>query len=101
MTSDKEASPFQIDVGKLRSRPKDDTTKAMTGVDRVGEEHGFVPRTLGGRRGRLPSPRTGQIHAKVMPEVSEAIAAEARRRGTQQGVIIEEAWALYEKHGDR
>jgi hypothetical protein len=30
-----------------------------------------------------------------MPEVSEDIANEAKRRGVQQGVIIEEAWALY------
>ena len=40
-------------------------------------------------------PRTGQVHAKVMPDVSDEIAEEARRRGVQQGVLIEEAWALY------
>jgi hypothetical protein len=32
-----------------------------------------------------------------MPQVSDEIAAEARRRGVQQGVVIEEAWALYKK----
>jgi hypothetical protein len=36
----------------------------------------------------------------VLPHVSDAIAAEARRRGVQQGVVLEEAWALYCKaHG--
>lgn len=30
-----------------------------------------------------------------MPDVADAIANEARRRGVQQGVIIEEAWAAY------
>jgi hypothetical protein len=30
-----------------------------------------------------------------MPDVAKEIAAEARFRGVQQGVIIEEAWALY------
>jgi hypothetical protein len=30
-----------------------------------------------------------------MPNVSDEIAEEARRRGVTQGVIIEEAWDLY------
>jgi hypothetical protein len=30
-----------------------------------------------------------------MPHVADEIAEEARRRGVQQGVLIEEAWALY------
>jgi hypothetical protein len=35
-----------------------------------------------------------------MPDISEEIANEAKRRGVQQGVLIEEAWALYkEKSG--
>jgi hypothetical protein len=38
------------------------------------------------------------VHAKVLPHVADDIAAEARRRGTQQGIIIEEAWALYLAH---
>ena len=61
----------------------------------AGDELGFIAREGQKRRGRRPSPRTGQVHAKVMPEVSEDIANEAKRRGVQQGVIIEEAWALY------
>lgn len=31
----------------------------------------------------------------MLPGVSDEIANEAKRRGVQQGVIIEEAWALY------
>ena len=30
-----------------------------------------------------------------MPGIPEEIAHEAKRRGVQQGVLIEEAWALY------
>jgi hypothetical protein len=30
-----------------------------------------------------------------MPHIADEIAEEARRRGVQQGVVIEEAWALY------
>ena len=44
--------------------------------------------------------RTGQVHAKVMPQIAEDIANEARRRGVVQGVLIEEAWALYKKSGN-
>jgi hypothetical protein len=30
-----------------------------------------------------------------MPHVADEIAEEAKRRGVQQGVLIEEAWVLY------
>jgi hypothetical protein len=30
-----------------------------------------------------------------MPDVAREISAEAKFRGVQQGVLIEEAWALY------
>ena len=87
--------PFSIDLGRLRSREKDRSPAAVERADRAGEELGFVDREPGTRRGRKPSPRTGQVHAKVLPPVADEIAAEARRRGVQQGVILEEAWALY------
>lgn len=86
---------FTIDIGALRSRTKDSTRATIEKVDQAGEQHGFIPREPTGKRGRKPSPRTGQVHAKVMPHVAEEIGEEARRRGIQQGVIIEEAWALY------
>lgn len=88
--------PFRVDLGRLRSREKDRSAAAVERADRAGEELGFIDRDPVKRRGRKPSPRTGQVHAKVLPHVAEAIAAEARRRGVQQGVVLEEAWALYQ-----
>lgn len=90
--------PFSVDLGRLKSREKDRSATAVERADRAGEDLGFVERDPAKRRGRRPSPRTGQIHAKVLPHVAEEIAAEARRRGVQQGVILEEAWALYKNN---
>lgn len=87
--------PFSIDLGGLKSRDKAASRQAVETVDTAGEKLGFVARAPAKRRGRKPSPRTGQVHAKVLPPVADEIAAEARRRGVQQGVLIEEAWALY------
>jgi hypothetical protein len=92
-----EKKPFSINLDRLRTQAKDASSRSVEKTDRAGEELGFVSRSEEKRRGRKPSPRTGQIHAKVMPNVSEEIADEARRRGVQQGVIIEEAWELYKK----
>lgn len=89
------SEPFSIDLGALRSRAKATGAGAIAKVDAAGEAHGFHPREPHRRPGRKPSPRTGQVHAKVMPQVSDEIADEARRRGVTQGVLIEEAWALY------
>lgn len=88
-------APFRIDVGNLKSRSKDASVQAVERADTAGEKHGFVDREPKRQRGRKPSPRTGQVHAKVMPVVADEIAEEAKRRGVQQGVLIEEAWALY------
>jgi hypothetical protein len=76
-----------------RDGPAD--AEAVHKADEAGEKHGFVDRAPKRRGGRRPSPRTGQIHARVLPHISDAIAAEARRRGVQQGVVLEDAWALY------
>lgn len=92
MTDEK---PFQIDLGSLKARRKDTDERSVAAADATASDHGFVPREGGARRGRQPSPRTGQVHAKVLPHVSDAIAEEAQRRGVTQGVVIEEAWALY------
>ena len=86
---------FTIDIGGLRSRAKPATPETTRKADAAGEAHGFVAREPRGRPGRKPSPRTGQVHAKVLPHVSAEISDEARRRGVTQGVLIEEAWALY------
>jgi len=87
--------PFSIDLGNLKSRPKDGSAKTLASADDAGARHGFVDREPKRSRGRKPSPRTGQVHAKVMPDIAEEIAEEARQRGVTQGVVIEEAWALY------
>jgi len=95
-----EPKPFSIDLGSLRTRRKDTTPEQANRTDELAEQHGFVGREGQGRRGRKPSPRTGQVHAKVMPTVADEISEEAKRRGVQQGVLIEEAWELYkEKSG--
>lgn len=95
-------NPFSINLnpGKLRSRPKDTSPQSVARSDVAAEKHGFVERAPKKRRGRKPSPRTGQVHAKVMPEVSREISREASERGVQQGVLIEEAWALYKAQRD-
>jgi hypothetical protein len=90
-----EKTTFAIDLASLKTRRKDTSTETQNRADVAAEQHGFVAREPGRKRGRAPSPRTGQVHAKVLPHVSDEIAAEASRRGVQQGVIIEEAWALY------
>ena len=91
------SKPFQIDLGSLRSKNKAADESQMQTVEAISEDLGFIAREAeaSGKRGRPASPRTGQLHAKVLPDVSSGIASEARRRGVQQGVIIEEAWALY------
>ena len=89
---------FSIDLGSLKSRHKDASLAALDKADTAGEKHGFVDREPRKKRGRPASPRTGQVHAKVMPQVADEIAEEARRRGGQQGVLIEEAWMLYRTH---
>lgn len=97
-----ESNPFSISLNprKLRTKPKDTSPDTVARTDEAAEKHGFFDRSPQKRRGRKPSPRTGQVHAKVMPDVAKEIAAEARFRGVQQGVIIEEAWALYKMQSD-
>lgn len=93
--SDKPA--FSIDLSQLKTRQKDNSAQAIGKADAAAEQHGFVNREPARRRGRLPSPRTGQVHAKVLPHVADEIAEEAGRRGVTQGVLIEEAWELYKR----
>ena len=71
--------PFSVDLGRLKSREKDRSAAAVERADRAGEELGFVDRDPVKRRGRKPSPRTGQVHAKVLPHVAEEIAADFER----------------------
>lgn len=91
---------FAIDVKGLKTRPKESNSETIKKIDRAGEVHGFVERGPSKKRGRPVSPRTGQVHAKVMPNISKEIAEEAKFRGVQQGVLIEEAWKLYREKND-
>lgn len=86
---------FNINVDALRTRSKPQSPDLVEKIDKAAEAHGFLDRTPRKKRGRPASPRTGQVHAKVLPHISDEISAEAKRRGVQQGVLIEEAWALY------
>lgn len=86
---------FKVDLSSLKRQPKPASEQDIAKADAAGEAHGFVDRAPRGRPGRKKSDRTGQVHAKVLPHVSEEIANEATRRGVVQGVIIEEAWELY------
>lgn len=79
----------------LTSRPKFTTTEEVRTVDAVGEARGFLDRTPRKKPGRKPSPRTFQLHPKVLAKVGEAISAEAERRGLTQGQLIEEMWDRY------
>lgn len=90
-----DSKPFAIDFASLKAVEKSTEPRKLAKVDAVAEKHGFVARENTKRPGRPPSPRTGQIHAKVYPHVSAEIAALALERGTTQGVILEEAWAAY------
>ncbi|ALN75775.1 hypothetical protein [Aureimonas sp. AU20] len=89
-------SDFAVDLSTLKRRDKPSSEAAIAKVDAAGEKRGFVDRSVKARRGRPKSERIGQVHAKVLPHIADEIAAEATRRGTTQGVIVEEAWALYQ-----
>lgn len=86
---------FKLDLKALRKTEKPARPADIARSDEAGEKLGFVDREPKGRRGRRKSERTGQVHAKVLPAVALEIANEATRRGVVQGVVIEDAWALY------
>lgn len=90
-------SGFTVDLKALKRREKSSGAADLARAEVAGEAQGFVDRAPKGRRGRAKSPRTGQVHAKVLPGIEDEIAAEARRRGVTQGVLVEEAWALYKR----
>ena len=93
LMSDKPA--FSIDLDQLKTHRKDSAPNTLARADAAAKQHGFIGRGGQGRRGRKPSPRIQQVRGKVLPPVADEIAAKSQRQGVQQGVIIEEAWALY------
>ena len=88
-----------IEAEGFRKEKKENSSQAIEKADSSGVAHGFIDRPVrrGGRPASPPSPRTAQMHTKLLPRVARKIAAEARQRGVQQGVLIEEAWVLYER----
>jgi len=84
-------------LGGLVARPKPSTVEDVRRIDEVGEARGFVDRTPRKKPGRKPSPRTYQMHPKVMPQIGEAIADEAEKLGFTQGQLIEKMWQIYLK----
>ncbi len=91
--------PFSVDIKALKTKSKPTDASTNQKIESVGAALGFVDRTPKRGRGRPASPRTGQVHAKVLPHISKEISAEAKRRGVQQGILIEEAWELYKISG--
>lgn len=76
---------------------RQDTADVTKRLDEVVGNHGYA---RGERRGgRKPSPRTGQLHPKVLPEIAQAITDEAARLGTTQGHVIEWMWATWLEQG--
>lgn len=69
----------------------------MRMLDAAAEKQGYVNRSARKRK-IVPNPRTGQVHAKVMPRVHKEILLESKRRGVQQGVLIEEMWNMRIPH---
>lgn len=87
---------FGVKLGGLKKVEREEIPAAVAReLDAVGAARGFVAREPAAKRGRVASPRTGQVHAKVLPDVAAEISAEAQRRDTTQGVVIEAAWKLY------
>ena len=84
-------------LGGLVARPKPSTVEDVRRIDEVGEARGFVDRTPRKKPGRKPSPRTYQMHPKVMPKIGEAITDEAEKLGLTQGQLIEKMWQIYLK----
>lgn len=79
----------------LKARPKTTSVAQVRKIDDVGEKRGFVDRSPRKKPGRKPSPRTYQLHPKVMPATGQAIAAEAERLGVTQGQLVEQMWQSY------
>ena len=93
-------------LARLTARPKGDADRDIPLADKVGDQLGFLDRSpvpappaRGKKPGRKPSPRTGQLHPKVMPDVADAISEEAARLGITQGVLIELMWSVYQQRG--
>ena len=84
---------FAVEVPNLRRREKSAPERSEAAADEAGRRAGFSGPGRG--RPRPKSPRTGQLHTRVLPEVAKAISDEAMRRSVTIGVVVEEAFELY------
>ncbi len=67
-----EDQEFKIDNDQLavaKSQTKPASIQQLNNLDAVADDQGFAS-----RGGRERSPRTGQIHAKVLPQISADIS---------------------------
>ncbi len=88
-------------LSRLTARPKFVPPANDPTADAAARRHGYEDRTPRKKPGRKPSPRTGQLHPKVMPDISAAIAAEAERLAVTQGVLVELMWTAYQREQER
>ena len=84
----------------LKARSKDRVEDALQDIDQIGDRRGFVDREPVARSdtperkkpGRKPSPRTQQLHPRVLPATGQAFLAAAKRRRLSQGQMFEILW---------
>jgi hypothetical protein len=81
----------------LTARPKDTGPAEVRKVDEVGEARGFVDRTPRKKPGRKPSPRTYQLHPKVLPATGQELSEHAEEMGLTQGQLVEVIWMFYKE----
>jgi len=84
----------------LKARPKPAASVELPRIDHVAEAKGFVDRSPRKKPGRKKSPRTYQLHPKVLPQIGAALTAEAERLGLTQGQLIEQIWDMYQNNDD-
>jgi len=87
-----EIAPAIAEDGALKATPKDISDHALRQLDQAAADLGFVDRTPRRKPGRKPSPRTFQLHPKVLPLIGNAFADEAIRRDLTQGEFFEIVW---------
>ena len=87
----------------LKARSKGRVGDALQDIDEVGARRGFVNREPGTsmtapmrkKPGRKPSPRTQQLHPRVLPVTGQAFMDAARDRRLSQGQMFELIWAYW------
>ena len=87
----------------LKARPKERVEEVLQDIDEIGARRGFVDRepatSMGApfrkKPGRKPSPRTQQLHPRVLPSTGRAFLDAAKDRRLSQGQMFEVIWAYW------